>query len=124
MAVTSYRADLQPWWPDIESLPARAELDYDPVTDCLLVAFDPTRPAEHLYLDTDDHGYVALRLALDTAEVVGIVIEDVNTVALNRHPSWRRLVEVAGTRTFMRASPADYSAIAAFIDDVLALVRP
>ncbi|MGH2561466.1 MAG: hypothetical protein ACRDJH_20570 [Thermomicrobiales bacterium] len=123
MAVTSYEADLQPWWPEIESLPARAELDYDPVTDSLLVAFDPTRPAEHFYLDTGAHGYLALRLALDTAEVVGIVIEDLNTVALSRHPSWQRLVEIAGTRSFKRAEPADYSAIAAFIADVLAIAR-
>lgn len=125
MAVIKSEADIEPRWPDIASLPERAELDYDPVTDSLLIAFDRTRPAEHAYLETGDEDYVALRLALDTGEVVGIVVEDLNRGTLARHPSWRRLVEIAGTRSFRRAAPADYPALAAFIDTIERLsVRP
>ena len=118
MPATIHEVNLQPWWPDTTTLPARAELDYDPVTDNLLVAFDRSRPAEHAYLEIGDHDYVALRLALDTGEVVGIVIEDFHTVALDRHLSWRQLVEIAGTRAFKRAAPAEFPAIAAFIAEI------
>jgi hypothetical protein len=123
MAMTNHHIVLEPQWPEIDALPTRAELDYDPEIDSLLVAFDPTCPAEHVYLDIDGQGYVALRLALDTGEVVGIEVEDLHSVALPRHPAWHRLVELAGINAPQSVAPASYSVIAAFIADIRTLAQ-
>ncbi|HET8522067.1 MAG TPA: DUF2283 domain-containing protein [Thermomicrobiales bacterium] len=118
--MATHVVDLQPWWPDFERLPTRSRLYYDSTVDSLLISFDPTRPAEHVYLDTGLISYVALRAALDTAEVVGIEIDALQPLALRQHPSWQRLVHMAGVDEFKAAEPADYPVIAAFIAEIAA----
>jgi hypothetical protein len=72
-------------------------------------------------VDIDGRDYVSLRLALDTQEVVGIEVEALQPLALRRHPSWQRLVDIAGINEFKAAEPADYPLIAAFIAEIAAL---
>ncbi len=123
MAIThaEIEAELEPRWPDLGTLPERTSLDFDPVADSLLITWDRTRPAENVYVDIEGRDYVSLRLALDTQEVVGIEVEALQPLALRRHPSWQRLVDIAGVNAFKQAEVDDYSIIAAFIEEVARL---
>jgi hypothetical protein len=106
-------------WPDLETA-LSARVDYDPEVDSLFVAFDQRRPSVNIPLETGDRDYIYLVVDLDSDEVVGIEVEDVQARALGRHPAWAPLVAAAGADP-QPIPPPERPALAAFLADVVSM---
>ncbi|MGH2559658.1 MAG: hypothetical protein ACRDJH_11380 [Thermomicrobiales bacterium] len=125
MALTNQTAVYTPLppirWPDHSLIdPADMLIDYDQPSDSLAIAFGGrVQPATIDPIDGEAGDYVSLRIDLENGEdVVGIEIENVG-MALDRHPTWRPVVEAAPTETQMsRVSPSVWPALAALVADV------
>jgi hypothetical protein len=109
----------EPWtapiWPNEPADEAGARVVYGPFADELVVRFAGTagRPAVAVAIETPERDYVYALADEETGVVVGVQVDDLQTVASRLHPTWRRLAE---PRPSSRA-------VTEFIAEVSALFR-
>ena len=106
-ALISRLSDL--WWParlDID--PDRFVVTYDRLSDTLFVDFfGRVCPSAVFFLDDGDLDDVALLGDVETGRIVGIHIEALLAHAVERHPGWLDLLDVAELRGITPAEVAE-----------------
>lgn len=79
-----------PSWPD--HLPGAAEmrLAYGDIADELVVLFDTSLhgDAVFIWVATPDFDYAAIKVEMETAEVIGVMVYPLRAFAVKLHPSW------------------------------------
>jgi hypothetical protein len=95
-------------WPVRDELdPDRFVVTYDRLGDELLVHFfDGTFPSASFPADMDDPDYLYLLGDVETGRIVGIHVDAFLAYAVERHPGWLDLLDVADLRGITPAEVA------------------
>lgn len=80
-----------PVWPDPMPEPGSLRLLYGAYADELVVLFDDEKhPAVYFdFIATLDQDYAAIKINMQSGDVIGVLVYPLAALAVERHPAWR-----------------------------------